>query len=90
MVLAATISPQTSDPLHQFYLLLNAPLPGGVFVEASVVRNDNGETLERCIDGQTSVRLEQVTAVATNSPCDNKTHPIAPERLALGSVHGDV
>jgi hypothetical protein len=40
----------------------------GVYIEASVVRIDTGDTLDRSIDGITSVRLEKVQHLAVLRP----------------------
>lgn len=50
----------SGDPLSLLYEALSAKShEEGVFVEASVVRNDNGDPLDRAIDGQATARLER-------------------------------
>jgi len=55
-------TPVSGDPLSLLYEALSAKShEEGVFVEASVVRNDNGDPLDRAIDGQATARLERVS-----------------------------
>jgi hypothetical protein len=60
----------SGDPLSLLYEALSAKShEEGVFVEASVVRNDNGDPLDRAIDGQATARLERVSLPP---PCNNR------------------
>jgi hypothetical protein len=61
------------DPLSLLYEALSAKNhEEGVFVEASVVRNDNGDPLERSIDGQATARLERVSGSSLSSLLEQK------------------
>lgn len=85
----------SGDPLSLLYEALSAKShEEGVFVEANVVRNDNGDPLDRAIDGQATARLERVSPppARVDQQATNLT-PIAPlfaERVELGGVHGDL
>jgi hypothetical protein len=61
------------DPLSLLYEALSAKNhEEGVFVEASVVRNDNGDPLERSIDGQATAKLERVSGSSPLFPFRTK------------------
>lgn len=71
----------SGDPLSLLYEALSAKShEEGVFVEASVVRNDNGDPLDRAIDGQATARLERVSMPARRvdqQPLIDRLTPIA-------------